>query len=297
MRRKHVVWGLVVVALIGGISSQVRAQGFPWWVFDSVLEEVQYRGTLRVGLGLFEPWSACDADGELIGFEIDIATRVAEDIGVEVEFLRTDWSYIIPSLIAQEFDVIISGMTILPERNLRVNFTSSYNSTGIYLVANTAQTLVADTTQTAHLVTLEDFNSSSVTIATRRGASSIPAIENVFPDAMILLFDTDNAVLQAVVGGEVHAAAAFATTRTTWVEANPGTLHLPFEEPFASEVLAIAVRKGDLDTLNFFNSWIAVRQADGWLEQHRQYWFETREWADQIATDPDTIAECDESFQ
>ena len=35
MRRKHVVWGLVVVALIGGISSQVRAQGFPWWAFDS----------------------------------------------------------------------------------------------------------------------------------------------------------------------------------------------------------------------------------------------------------------------
>ena len=56
-------------------------------------------------------------------------------------------------------------------------------------------------------------------------------------------------------------------------------------------------RKGDLDPLNFFNSWIAVRQADGWLEQHRHYWFETREWADRVATDPDTIAECDESFQ
>ena len=289
MRRKHVVFGLVVVALIGGVSSQVMAQGFPWWAFDSVIEEVQARGTLRVGLGLFEPWSACNADGDLIGFEIDVAAKVAEDMGVEVEFARTNWSYIIPSLIAEEFDVIISGMTILPERNLKVNFTSSYNSTGVYLVANTAQT--------ADLETLADFNSSSVTIATRGGASSIPAIKNVFPDARILLFATDNAVLQAVVAGEAHAAAAFATTRTTWVEANPMTLHLPFEEPFSSEVLAIAVRKGDLDTLNFFNGWIAVRQGDGWLEQHRQYWFETREWADRVATDPDTIAECDESFK
>ena len=289
MQRKRVVCGLIVVALIGGVSSRVMAQGFPWWAFDSVIEEVQHRGTLRVGLGLFEPWSACNADGELIGFEIDVATKVAEDMGVEVEFARTNWSYIIPALIAEEFDVIISGMTILPERNLKVNFTSPYNSTGIYLVANTAQS--------AGLATPACFNSPSVTIATRRGASSIPAIENVFPDAMLLLFDTDNAVLQAVVAGEAHAAAAFATTRTTWVEAHPGTLHLPFEEPFASEVLAIAVRKGDLDTLNFFNSWIAIRQADGWLEQHRQYWFETREWADQVTTDPFTIAECDESFQ
>ncbi len=112
-----------------------------------------------------------------------------------------------------------------------------------------------------------------------------------------LLFDTDNEVLQAVVAGDAHAAAAFATTRTTWVEANPETLHLPFEEPFSSGVAGMAVRKGDLDTLNFFNSWIAVRHADGWLEQHRQYWFDTREWADQVATDPETVAACDESFQ
>ena len=289
MRTKHVLCGLVVTALIGGFSSRATAEFFPWWAFDSVIEEVQDRGTLRVGLGLFEPWSACNADGELIGFEIDVAKRVAADMGVEIEFARTNWTYIISELIAEQFDVIISGMTILPERNLRVNFTSPYNSSGVYLVANTEQT--------ADLETLADFNSSDVTIATRRGASSVRFVESAFPDAMLLLFDTDNAVLQAVVDGDAHAAAAFATTRTTWVEAHPETLHLPSEEPFASEVGAIAVRKGDLDTLNFFNTWIEANKASGWLEQRSQYWFQTREWADQVATDPETVAECDESFE
>ena len=150
MRSKQIVCGLVVVALIGGVSSRAMAQAFPWWAFDSVIEEVQDRGTLRVGLGLFEPWSACNADGELVGFEIEVANRLAEDMGVEVEFARTNWNYIIPSLIAEEFDVIISGMTILPARALKVNFTSSYNSTGVYLVANTAQS--------AALATLADFD-------------------------------------------------------------------------------------------------------------------------------------------
>ena len=289
MTRKHVVRVLVVAALIGGLSPRAMAQGFAWWGYESVIEEIQDRGVLRVGLGLFEPWVVCDADGELIGFEIDVATRVAEDMGVEVEFARTNWTYIIPSLIAEEFDVLIGGMTILPERNLRVNFTSVYNSSGLYLVANTDQT--------AGLETLEDFNSSSVMIATRRATSAIPAIENVFPDAMILLYDTDTAVVEAVVSGEADAAVAYATTRTTWVEANPDTLHLPFEEPFASDVAGIAVRKGDHDALNFFNGWIAVRHADGWLEQRSHYWFGTHEWADQVATDPTTIAECDASFQ
>ena len=289
MIRKQVLCGLVVVALIGGVSSRAMAEFFPWWAFDSVIEEVQDRGTLRVGLGLFEPWSACNADGELVGFEIDVATKVAEDMEVEIEFVRTNWNYIISELIAEEFDVIISGMAILPGRSLKVNFTSSYNPTGVYLVANTEQT--------TDLETLADFNTPSVTLATRRGASSVGFIENAFPDAMLVLYDTDNDVLQAVIRGDAHAAAAFATTRETWVEANPETLHLPFDEPFASEVGAMAIRKGDLDTLNFFNSWITANEADGWLEQRRQYWFETREWADQIATDSETIAQCDESFQ
>ena len=289
MRRKQVLCGLVVVALIVSVSPRVSAQGFPWWAFDSVIEEVQDRGTLRVGLGLFEPWSACNADGELVGFEIDVATKVAEDMGVEIEFVRTNWNYIISELIAEEFDVIISGMAILPGRSLKVNFTSSYNPAGVFLVANTEQT--------TDLETLEDFNSPSVTLTTRRGASSVGFIENAFPDAMLVLYDTDSDVLQAVVAGDAHAAAAFATTRETWVEANPETLHLPFDEPFASEVGAMAIREGDLDTLNFFNSWITANEADGWLEQRRQYWFETREWADQIATDPETIVQCDESFQ
>ncbi|MDE2926335.1 MAG: transporter substrate-binding domain-containing protein [Acidobacteriota bacterium] len=288
MRRKHVVSGLVVVALVVGVNTPAMAQIFPWWSFDSVLDEVQDRGTIRVGLGLFEPWSLCNNDGELVGFEIDVATKLAADMGVEVEFARTNWSYIISSLIAEDFDAIISGMTILPSRNLRINFTSPYNMTGVYLVANTAQTM--------DLETLEDFNSADVTIGTRRGASSIPAIENVFPNAMIELFDTDTEILDAVVAGDVHAAAAFATTRNSWVEANPDTLHLPSDDAFGSEALAMGIRKGDLDTLNFLNGWITVNEASGWLEQRRQYWFEGTEWEDQRATDPDVIAACDQSF-
>ena len=157
MRTKHVLSGLAVVVLLGGFHSRALAEFFPWWAFDSVIEEVQDRGTLRVGLGLFEPWSACNTDGELIGFEVDVATKIAEDIGVEIEFARTNWNYIIPTLLAEEFDVVISGMTILPQRSLRVNFTSSYHSTGVYLVANTKKA--------AALETPADFNSASVTIA------------------------------------------------------------------------------------------------------------------------------------
>lgn len=280
---------LMIIAMIVATPTPAIAQVFPWWGFDSVLDEIQDRGTLIVGLGLFDPWTACNADGELVGFEIDVAKKLAEDMGVEVEFVRTNWNYVMPALIAEDFDAIVSGMTMLSSRNLRINFTSPYNHSGIYIVANIEQT--------ADLETLGDYNSSDVTFATRRGFSAIPVIKSVFPDAMILQYDTDTEVVEAVVDGVADAAAAYATTRLTWVEDNPDTLHLPFDEPFSPQPAAMAVRKGDLDILNFLNSWITINQVNGWLEERSHYWFDTLEWRDQVATDPETIEACEESFQ
>ncbi len=60
---------------------------------------------------------------------------------------------------------------------------------------------------------------------------------------------------------------------------------------------AIALRKGDLDGLNFFDSWIAQHTSNGWLDERRRYWFETREWEDRLESDPQALAACLESFE
>lgn len=281
---------LALSAVAGQLSPrEAAAQGWPWWAFESVLEEVQDRGTLRVGLGLFEPWSACNAEGELIGFEIDVATQVAADMGVAVEFVRTHWPYIIPALLAEEFDVIISGMAVLPSRNLKVNFTQPYHYWGVFVVAHTENA--------AALITPDDFNSPDVTIAALRSSSAIPAVARHFPAATVRLYESEAAVLRAVVAGEVHAATAFAVTAQEWVIANPDTLHIAFDYELARFGQAMAIRKGDLDTLNFLTNWIEARTADGWLIDRQAYWFEQREWVEQVATEPAVLAACEESFR
>ncbi|MGI9491082.1 MAG: transporter substrate-binding domain-containing protein, partial [Geminicoccaceae bacterium] len=93
---------------------------------ESVIETIKQNGVLKVGLSTFVPWAMRNKEGELIGFEIDVATELAKDMGVEIEFTPTAWDGIIPALLAGKFDVIISGMTIKPERNLTVNFTTPY---------------------------------------------------------------------------------------------------------------------------------------------------------------------------
>ena len=91
---------------------------------ESVIETIKKRGKLKVGMATFVPWAMRNKKGDLIGFEIDVAKKLAKDMGVEIQFIPTAWSGIIPALIAGKFDAIIGGMSVTPQRNLTINFTA-----------------------------------------------------------------------------------------------------------------------------------------------------------------------------
>ena len=94
---------------------------------SSIIDKVMRKGTLRVGLSSFVPWAMQDKKGEWIGFEIDVAKKLAEDMGVKIEFVPTKWEGLIPSLLTGKFDLIIAGMTGTPQRALKINFTNPYD--------------------------------------------------------------------------------------------------------------------------------------------------------------------------
>ena len=149
---------LVGLSLVGTASAGEIQQKL---VRESTLEQILQRGTLRVGMSTFVPWAMKDKTGKLIGFEIDVATRLAEDTGVKIEFVPTKWAGIIPALLTGKFDVIIGGMGIRPNRNRKVNFSIPYDTTGMAIVAHRELA--------AGFKTLEDFNHSDVVIALRLG--------------------------------------------------------------------------------------------------------------------------------
>lgn len=241
---------------------------------DSVIEKIKEEGVIRIGLSLFTPWSMRDLNGELIGFELDVGRQLAEDMGVDVEFVPTAWDGIIPALVSGNFDVIISGMSITPQRNLTVNFTTPYAYSGVTILANTAMT---------EGFTLEDYNSPDVTFAARRGATPANVIAQMFPEAELLLFDEDGASTQEVLNGNAHATMASEPTPSSEARRYPDTLNVPFAQNFLATGEAFALRKGDPDALNFFNNWIAIKTATGWLQERNDYWFRGDDWADQVS--------------
>lgn len=241
---------------------------------ESVIESIKQEGVIKIGLSIFRPWSMRDLDGELVGFELDVGRQLAEDMGVEVEFVPTSWDGIIPALVSGKFDVIISGMSITPQRNLTVNFSDPYAYSGLTILANKGMT---------EGFSLEDYNSPDVTFAARRGATPVAVIQAMFPEAKLLMFDEDGASTQEVLNGNAHATMSAEPTPSDEARRYPDTLYVPFDESFYAGGEAFAFRKGDPDAENYFNNWIGVKTRQGWLKERHDYWFRGDAWKDNVA--------------
>lgn len=262
---------LLCAAFTAPAMAQQAAKGLS---SDSVIETIKKRGAIKIGLSIFKPWSMRDKNGELIGFELDVGQKLADDMEVEAEFIPTAWDGIIPALVAGKFDVIISGMTTTPQRNLTINFTDPYAYSGLTILANTKMT--------ADLKNIEDYNSADVTFAARRGATPAALIPEMFPKAKLLLFDEDGASTQEVLNGKAHATMASEPTPSSEARRYPDVLNVPFDTAFSATGEAFGMRKGDPDGLNFFNNWINMHNKNGWLKQKHDYWFRGDEWASMV---------------
>lgn len=256
-----------------GASSAWAQQASQELSSDSAIETIKKRGAIKIGLSIFKPWSMRDKNGELIGFELDVGNKLAEDMGVEAEFIPTAWDGIIPALVAGKFDVIISGMTTTPQRNLTINFTDPYAYSGLTILANTKMT---------EGMAIEDYNSPDVTFAARRGATPATLIAEMFPEAELLLFDEDGASTQEVLNGKAHATMASEPTPSAEARRYPDVLNVPFNTAFSATGESFGLRKGDPDAMNFFNNWINMHTRNGWLKARNDYWFRGVEWASEV---------------
>ena len=270
------VAGVALVALSVIVPTSVMAAGAQQSLAaESVIETIKKRGVIRVGMATFVPWAMRDKKGDLIGFEIDVAKKLAVDMEVEVEFVPTAWDGIIPALLAGKFDVIVGGMSITAARNLTVNFTHPYANSSIGVMANKKMA--------GGLSWPDDYNSGAVTFVCRRGATPCTYIQNTFPKATLRQFDDQGQTLQEVLNGNAHAMLSSQPTPAFTIFDNPDVVFSPTNGKIDPGNEAFAVRKSDPDALNFFNNWILVNRSNGWLEKTHSYWFGGRPWADQIA--------------
>lgn len=241
---------------------------------DDSFYVIQRKGEITVAVSLQAPWAMKNKQDQLIGFEIDVASQLARDMGVKVVFREYSWDQMLPALKKGEVDIIASGISITPARALEVSFSSPYASSGYSLVSNLSLT--------KDFTSIKDLNNEKVFIAAVKGTVSADLTQKIFPFAKLDLRETAKDATSAVVNGSVHAFISSSPVPEFIALKHPREVDLPLKKPLLSTKEAFAIRHGNQQMLNFLNAWITAHTADQWIESSHKYWFNSLNWQDQV---------------
>ena len=235
-----------------------------------VLNDVLERGTIRVGVSEFAPWTMRSANGELRGFEIDVARKIAADMGIEAEFKVYDWEDIIAAVQNGEIDVIAGGMAITPARALQVNFSRPLATSGIGIATNMRKT--------KNVESLTELDDKDVVISVVAETLAASVAETFFGNAEIKTYSTREPAERDVIEGRAHAYLATMPEVNFLALKNAAKVDVPMSEPLVASSEGLAIKKGEQALLNFLNAWVTAHHSDRWLESTHDYWFETMSW-------------------
>ncbi|AEX86365.1 periplasmic component of amino acid ABC-type transporter/signal transduction system [Marinitoga piezophila KA3] len=242
-------------------------------IFGGKIEEIQKRGVLLIGQDpAYAPFYGVNTKGERIGYEVELAKMMADVLGVKVKFVITNWDGIIPALLADKFDFILAGMTITPERALKVNFTTSYYETG--------QIIFYNSDKYPNGLTENDLKKmgNKAKIAVQLGTTGEFAARKFFPEAKILTFETVDAAAYQIITKKADAMV--------FDELYYGSISKKYpaikttENLLNKEKLGIAVKKENIDLLLWLNTFIECVKTDGTLDQLKQKWMIEYDWGE-----------------
>ncbi len=135
--KRGLLTGLAALLALAFISSTAAFADDIELARKSTVNDILERGELRVGFEAgYLPFEMADKQGNFIGFDIDMAKEMAKAMGVKFVPVNTAWDGIIPALVTKKFDIIMSGMTVTQERNLKINFADPYIIVGQTILLN-----------------------------------------------------------------------------------------------------------------------------------------------------------------
>ncbi len=228
------------------------------------LRAIRERGILRACVAPNAPWMIEGPEGSRpTGFTIDVATQLAEDIGVELELVRTSAAGLIAAVFEGDCDVIPGGLAATPDRALFLHFSAPIAAHDVEAVgaAGTATSLDATTT----------------TIGAVEGSAELQDARRTFTKATIRTFASQAELGDALLKRELQVAVAAAPFAEVAEKLSSGAV-ASLGTPLARRRESMAVRRGDLEFLAYLDTWVQARTDEGWLAARKAAWFDRIEW-------------------
>ena len=270
MKRFAVVLAIVAALLLCFSQVQVLAADIGL-AKKSTLESILKRGQLRVGFESgYMPFEMTDKKGRFVGFDIDMAKEMAKAMGVKFVPVNTAWDGIIPALTTKKFDIIMSGMTITQERNLKINFADPYIVVG--------QAILLAKKHKGKVKSYKDLNNKKYIVTSKLGTTGEQAVKRWIPKCNYKSFETEPEAALEVVNGKADAFV-YDLPYCVVFNAQQGKGKLVFiDKPFTFEPLAWAINKGDPDFMNWLNNFLRQVRNDGRYDRIYNKWIKGTEW-------------------
>ena len=241
----------------------------------STLENILKRGELRVGFESgYMPFEMTDKKGRFVGFDIDMAKEMAKAMGVKFVPVNTAWDGIIPALTTNKFDIIMSGMTITQERNLKINFADPYIIVG--------QAILLAKKHLGNVKSYKDLNNPKYIVTSKLGTTGEQAVKRKIPKCTYKSFETEPEAALEVVNGKADAFVYDLPYCVVFNAQQGGGKLIFLDKPFTFEPLAWGINKGDPDLMNFLNNFLRQVKNDGRYDRIYNKWIKGTAWIKDI---------------
>ncbi len=232
---------------------------------QSALNDILNNGTLKVGTtGDWNPMTMKDpATNKYEGYDIDVMTKLAEDLGVEVEFVPTDWKTLVSGVTAGKYHMTGSA-SISPSRAKAAGYSTSYFSLAtVPLILKKNAGKFND---------WPDLDKPDVTVAATLGTTQEKQVKAFFPNATHKIVEAPARDFQEVLAGRADAHITSNVEAHKLVEKYPDMMIVPVSAPKARTPIAMLLPQADQVWINYVNTWIALRTESGFFDELGRKW-------------------------
>ena len=260
---------LLVMGLLSGCATMQSTQPAAG-VEHPVLSRIQERNMLVVGTAAsMPPFNMTTREGDIIGLEIEMAKFLAASLDVRLDVQPMAFDELIPALEAGKVDLVMSGMTITPERNTRVAFVGPYFISGKAFL--TKKQIIAESEP-------REINSPETSLTALRGSTSEMFVKSALPKAKYTPAAYYDAAVAMVISDKVDALVADYPFCVISLLRYPDAGLASIITPLTWEPIGIALPANDPHFVNLVQNFLMMLKGNGALDEMTEQFFGRGDW-------------------
>jgi len=227
---------------------------------------------LKVGMsGNQPPMNMTNREGGLIGFDVDLAKALAMAMNVKLEIKPIPFGDLMKALQEDKVDMVVSNMSITPERTELVSFVGPYMMSGMSI-------LTKKNSELGTITSAEQFNRPGLKLLALSNSTHANFVKTIAPEATLIEYGSYDEGVALLIEGKADAMVADMTQCILAVLRFPEAGLATLEKPLTVEPVGIAVSKDDAQFFNLVDNYLRAYEKSGVLTQLRKKWFEDDSW-------------------